>query len=276
MSKFKIICSDITTLDVSKIGEFHQIVTSPPYWRQRQYGAKNEIGSEKHPEQYVDLLCDILCRLGNHMSDTGTMFVNLGDKHRGGELLGMPWRIALEMMDRNWVLKSEVIWHKRRIMPQPIKNRFICCHEHVFMFTKVASGHVFNYEEVMEDALWGPKGRNDRRSNLGPHRYRELRESKTGGHTAPVVIRDKRLCRSVWDISTSQGDKGHSATFPVGLPEKCILAGSNPGDTVLDPFCGVGTTGIAALRNGRNFVGVDVVQTYCEQAEQNLNSLPTA
>ncbi|MCP4778879.1 MAG: site-specific DNA-methyltransferase, partial [Planctomycetaceae bacterium] len=177
-----------------------------------------------------------------------------GDKYQNGVLLGIPWRLAFALSDGGLVLKNEIIWHKRRIMPQSAKNRFTYAHETVFFFTKKPKGFTFNYEDVMEDALW----KNDRRAGKGPVKYAETREKNNNGHTCPVVIRDKRLCRNVWDFTTRKEGGRHSATYPYGLAERCILAGSNKGDTVLDPFAGTCTTGFAAEDNGREFVGVDI------------------
>lgn len=255
---------------VSELPTINCVVTSPPYYKQRRYSeSPDEIGWESTPSVYVDRLASVFAKIAKRMAPDGTLFINLGDKYLGGAMACVPQRFTVAMLDRGFVLKNDIVWHKRRIMPQSAKTRFTYAHESILFFALDAKKHVFNHEPVMEDALWGPNGHNDRRSNTGSHRYAELREAKGQGHTAPVVIRDKRLCRDVWEFTTTNSrSRQHSATFPVSIPERCILAGSNPGDTVLDPFSGSGTVGAVAASLGRDFVGVDVLPVALEPSKR--------
>lgn len=236
-----------------KIPPFDHVVTSPPYYKLRKYGGKGELGWERSEQEYIDNLVQVFTRLWEQQPAEGTLWINIGDKHDKGRLMGLPWRLVVALMPF-YTLHSDNIWHKRRIMPQSAKTRFTCDHEYVFFLSKSPKEYTFNHEAVMQKSLWA----HDRRAGKGAHRYRQKRERDGLGHTAPVVINEKRLCRTVWnDISTNQEDKNHSATFPVAIPERCILAGSNPGDTILDPFCGTCTTGVAAEKHGRKFIGID-------------------
>lgn len=247
----------------------HCVVTSPPYYKLRRYSNEpDEIGWESTPQQYVDRLADVFSRISASMEPSGTLFINVGDKYLNGSMACVPQRFTLAMLERGFLLKNNIVWHKRRIMPQSAKNRFTYAHEAILFFV-MQQTHLFNYEPVMEDSLWGPKGKNDRRSNKGVHRYAELRESKGQGHTAPVVIRDKRLCRDVWDFTTTNSrSRKHSATFPESIPERCILAGSDVGDTVLDPFSGSGTVGKVAHSLGRKFIGIDILPVASEPSKR--------
>jgi DNA modification methylase len=145
-------------------------------------------------------------------------------------------------------------------MPESAKNRFTNGDkEYVFFLTKKPSGYTFNGKAVAEAAKWS----HDRRAGKGRHIYKETRGDRA--HTAAVFIEadGTRKRRSVWTIETAQTKVGnHNATFPEELAEICIRAGSNEGDTVLDPFVGLGTSGVVAKRLGRNFVGVDVSNEY--------------
>ncbi|MDR1328464.1 MAG: site-specific DNA-methyltransferase, partial [Oscillospiraceae bacterium] len=76
--------------------------------------------------------------------------------------------------------------------------------------------------------------------------------------------------RDVWTVSTANYKGAHFATFPPQLILPCILAGSRPRGTVLDPFCGSGTTGYVALATGRQFIGIDINPEYCEMAERRV------
>ena len=236
------------------------IVTSPPYWQQRTYGGEGELGRESEPETYVETLATTLLQLSEKMPKRGTLWLNLGDKRYKGRMLGLPWKVAHRLQDLGLYLKNEIIWHKRRIMPESTKSRVTHAHEQLFFFTRRRSGYTFN--QLTEPALWA----NDRRKGKGRVSY---------GGKASVRIVEERNCRSVWDIVPSMGDGDHDAAFPVALAERCVLAGSGVGDAVLDPFAGTCTTGIAALRNGRRFVGVDVVARYLKTGKRRLNGEPS-
>ena len=108
------------------------------------------------------------------------------------------------------------------------------------------------------------------------HDSRKLAEAGSGTKNnesfdeAMAVMPEKRNKRSVWEIGTQPYSEAHFATFPEALVEPCILAGSRPGDLVLDPFCGSGTTGVVALRYRRNFVGVEINPEYVKLAEKRI------
>jgi len=268
--KAKLITGDILKV-ADRLGPIDCVVTSPPYYKQRDYGHVNQLGRERTLQGYVDNLVEVFSLIREKMPDTGTLFLNLGDKYLSGKLAGAPWRVALVLVDDGWVLKNDIIWHRNRIMPESAKNRFTNGDkEYVFFLTKKATGYTFNGDAVKEPAKWA----HDRRAGKGRHVYSESRGKSA--HTAAVVIAadGKRNRRSVWTIETSQTKLGkHSATFPEALPEICILAGSNPGDTVLDPFVGTGTCGVVALKHRRNFIGVDVSREFVQISRKRLAGL---
>jgi site-specific DNA-methyltransferase (adenine-specific) len=244
------------------------VVTSPPYFQQRDYGVDAQLGQELTIPDYVDNLVETFHSIKDHMPDTGTLFLNLGDRYKYGHQLGIPWHTVLGLMNDKWILKNDIIWMRNRIMPESTTNRFTRCHEYVFFLTLKPSKYTFNAQDVREIAKWA----HDKRAGKGRHVYCESRGAKA--HTAGVTIAadGKRNRRSVWTIETSQTKGQHSATFPLELPEICILAGSNPGDMVLDPFMGTGTTGIAALKHNRSFIGVDVSQQYIDIAADRIDN----
>lgn len=263
---YKVLKGDIREV-ASAINQVDCIVTSPPYYRQRDYRHEKQLGQEPTLQEYVDNLVSVFQLIRKQMPDTGTLFLNIGDKYKRGKLLGVPWRVALALVDAGWVLKNDVIWHRNRIMPESVKNRFTKCHEYIFFFTLKASGYTFNAKEVRESA----KCAKDKRAGKGRHVYCESRGDNA--HTSAVYISadGKRNRRSMWTIETSQTKWAkHNATFPIDIPEICILAGSNPGDVVLDPFVGTGTTGLAALKHGREFIGIDVSSEYTRISKQRI------
>ena len=263
----KIITSDILKV-AHKIKKVDCVVTSPPYYMQRDYGHPDQLGRERTVQEYVDNLVKVFSLIKEKMPDTGTLFLNMGDKYIKGHLCGAPWRTALALMDDGWVLKNDIIWHRNRIMPESAKNRFTNSDkEYVFFLTKKASKYTFNGKAVAEAAKWA----HDRRAGKGRHVYKETRGDKA--HTAAVFIEKDgtRKRRSVWTIETAQTKVGnHNATFPEELAEICIRAGSNKGDTVLDPFVGLGTCGVVASRLGRNFIGVDVSAEYVKASRKRI------
>ncbi len=269
MSSVKIITGDILKV-AKKIERVDCVVTSPPYYKQRDYGHPDQLGQERTVMEYVDNLVRVFSILREKMTDTGTLFLNLGDKYLNTELVGVPWRVALALKDDGWVLKNDVIWHRNRIMPESVKNRFTNGDkEYVFFFTKKPSKYTFNSDAVRETAKWA----HDPRAGKGRHVYKETRGDRA--HTAAVSIAKdgKRNRRSVWSIETAQTKVGnHNATFPEELARICILAGSNVGDTVLDPFVGTGTCGVVASRLGRDFIGVDVSSEYVKLSRQRIKA----
>ena len=114
------------------------VVTSPPYFQQRDYGEKSQIGNEKTPLEYVDSIVKIFAEVQRVLKPSGTCWLNLGDKYRRGNLMGMPWRVALELMDHQWLLRNEIIWHKPNAMPSSAKSRLTVDHETIFLLVKSA------------------------------------------------------------------------------------------------------------------------------------------
>lgn len=258
---FELIESNI--FDIT-LPEVQCIITSPPYFKLRDYGHDQQLGQENTVEEYVHNLVKVFNSLP--LSKTGTLFLNLGDSYIKGKLAGVPWRTAIALSDAGWYLRNEVIWHRNRVMPESAKNRFTRCHEHIFFLTKIKSKYTFNAEPVREIAKWA----NDRRAGKGRHIYKESRGKSA--HTAAVSIASdgKRHRRSVWTVETSQAVK-HHATYPVQLVEICLLAGSDPGDIILDPFSGTASTGVAALKHNRDYIGVEVSKEYNTIAKERLS-----
>lgn len=111
------------------------------------------------------------------------------------------------------------------------------------------------------------------RKELRPFGDRDGQDNGQGGRMYDpngVTMRNKR---TVWEIATQAYKEPHFATFPEKLVEPCILAGSRPGDTVLDPFAGSGTAGKVAMALGRMFVGIELNQKYAEMAERRMSGI---
>ena len=247
------------------------VVTSPPYWTLRNYQIKGQLGLEPTPEEYCVNIVNVFREVWRVLNPTGTVWLNLGDSYSRGhrttntndslrgdtpinvvrtnvtkdvkpkDLLGMPWRVAFALQKDGWYLRSDIIWSKPKIRPESVTDRPTKAHEYIFLLTK---NQKYYYDA---DAIKEP-------SNDG----------------------DKRNKRSVWEITTQTHFETHFATYPEKLVEPCILAGTKPGDTVLDPFVGSGTTCAVSQKLGRQSIGIDASAKYLELAKKRIGkvSLP--
>jgi len=274
-----IICGDAeVTLRTLPAESVNCIVTSPPYYRQRDYRSPQQIGSEESPETYIQKLVSVFRECHRVLTKEGTLWLNLGDKYEDGRLLGMPWRVAFAIQDMGWILRSDVIWHKTNAMPASIKNRPTTDHEYVFMFSKSAD-YFYNADAIREphvtftenSKMMGGRGHFGKRGGTPE-------KGKNGGNPNLHNARwDQafhplgRNKRTVWSIPLSKFPDAHFAVFPEKLVENCILAGTKPRDFVLDPFVGSGTTLAVAQKLGRHFIGIDCNEQYCALAKTRLS-----
>jgi DNA modification methylase len=253
------------------------IVTSPAYYQQRDYRSKEQHGQEQSPKRYIERLVDVLREARRVLKESGSLWLVLGDKYSQGELLGMPWRVALALKDDGWLLRSDVIWHKPNAMPSAAKNRPTTDHEYVFFFTR---SRVYFYDA---DAIREPHVTFSERSRMrGGRKHFGVRggtpeQGKNGGHANlhngrwdQAFHPQGRNKRTVWSIPLSKFREAHFAVFPEQLVENCIRATCPKDGLVLDPFLGSGTTAAVAQRLGRAYLGIDINADYCEMARRRL------
>lgn len=240
------------------------IVTSPPYYGLRDYGIAGQIGQEDSPVRYIENLALLFDCAKNALKDNGTLWVNIGDTYFNKELMGIPWRFAFAMQDWGWRLRQDIIWHKTNPLPEPVKDRCVKAHEYLFLFSK-GKQYYFDYEAirvkdkgcVSRPTFGGNKyGKDDRKEN----QYKSGKAYEATGWANR---------RSVWSTAVSSSSEAHSAPFPKELIRPCILAGTDYGDTVLDPFLGSGTTGQVCIEEGRSWIGIELNPDYAKIAERN-------
>lgn len=240
------------------------VVTSPPYYWQRDYGVEGQIGQEDSIDGYVRNIVETFAGLWRVLKDDGVVFLNLGDtyysakgrphgrddKHKERKfarkvlravdgpglglprksLIGIPWRTALALAEAGWTLRSEIIWEKRTSLPEPTaRDRPWRQHEHIFLFSKSP-------------------------------RYWFRRDGLAGEETVWHIEPDRN--------SASRGK--HYAPFPYELVRRCISAGCPADGVVLDPFAGGGTTLAVAKDMGINSIGVELNPEFCELIEHRL------
>jgi len=272
------------------------ICTSPPYFGLRDYGIEGQYGLEASPAEYVETMRALFAELRRVLADGGVLFLNLGDSYssktkcQGGtakvtlagpatgsyfdprrvdcdvpdkNLLGMPWRVAFALQDDGWILRNAIIWNKPNAMPESVTDRLSGRYEHVFLFSK-SRRYWFDLDPIREAIKFGAgSGPASGIYSVGSGRN----DSNTHGSGGFVSLNEAgRNPGDVWSINTQPFPSSHFAVMPVQLAQRCILAGCKPGGTVLDPFSGSGTTGLAAQRTGRKYVGIDLNPAYHDLA----------
>lgn len=247
-------------------GSVQTVVTSPPYWSLRDYEVAQQIGRDDGLNEYVKSIVVAFDQIRRVLADDGTVWLNIGDSYTSGnrkyrapdrknraramsvrpptpaglkpkDLIGVPWRLAFALQDAGWWLRSEVIWYKPNAHPESVRDRPTKAHETVFLLSK---NQDYFYDV---SAVKGPNGR--------------------------------RL-RTMWDINTEPrrreagGVADHPAVMPMTLALRCIQITSRPGDFVLDPYAGSGTTLLAARELARNWVGIELKPEYVELIERRV------
>lgn len=254
------------------------IVSSPPYFGHREYSGceqlnGHELGREDDPRIYVKKVVSVFGELRRVLLPDGTLWLNLGDTYRNGQMLGIPWRVALGLQDTGWLLRSEIIWHKPNAMPSSVKNRPTIAHEHIFLFAK-SSNYFYNADAIREphvtfsseSKMKGGRNHFGKRNGTPEKGKNEGNPNLHNGRWDQAFHPLGRNKRTVWNIPLGKFRGAHFAVFPERLVEYCILAGSCKGDLILDPFMGSGTTAVVAKRLDRHFLGLELVPAYAEMA----------
>ncbi len=244
------------------------IVTSPPFYGQRDYGVDGQIGLEEHPQQFLNNLVETFNLCWDVLSDTGSLWVNLGDTYWNGkgttkridekqsarsfgrrpqdgpgdgkwarpkQLLLLPHRFAIAMQEQGWLVRNDNVWVKPNPTPDPVRDRCSASHEYVFHFTK-ERWYYFNQVQV-------------------------CRTAATGSKMPPL---------DTWTFQQVRGSKPHKASFHEELVRIPVLATTPPDGIVLDPFNGSGTTTAFAVRCGFRSIGIDLNKDYCDYAAESL------
>ena len=287
-------------------GKARMCVTSPPYYGLRNYGnEENQIGQEQSPEEYIDNLVKVFREVRNVLTDDGTCWVNIGDSYynyrpgrgqglvkqtvsntrqdlpdvcprRGNkldglkekDLIGIPWMLAFALRADGWYLRQDIIWHKPNPMPESVKDRCTKAHEYIFLLSKNRK-YYYDHEAIKEQAVGERWGGN---TPINMNNTKDTNNQFSGLTRPRKMVYDKRNKRSVWKVVTKPYKGAHFAVFPEELIEPCILAGSEKGDVVLDPFMGSGTTAIVAKTLGRNYIGCELHEDYGKLIKKRLNS----
>lgn len=252
----------------------HCVVTSPPYWGLRDYGAAGQIGLEQSPEDYVSRLVAVFSEVRRVLRGDGVLWLNLGDSYAAGgkggggsfmaerrdaawqhrseingwrsapegykakDLVGIPWMVAFALRADGWYLRSETIWHKPNPMPESVTDRPTKAHEHVFLLSK--SPRYF-YDAVAIREPYAPSSRPDEIYTGMATKAYEGTKAQNPSDTKRRVLESMRRNggsskRDVWTVATAPFHGAHFAVFPPKLVEPMILAGTSSGGCC--PKCG--------------------------------------
>ena len=204
-------------------------------------------------------------------------------------LIQIPSRFSIEMCNRGWILRNTIIWHKPNCMPSSVKDRFTVDFEYVFFFVKnkkywfetqyephltqenrpdvIVRNREYNYDSKLNTL------RKHRKDNTLPERHKAFLGNAPQGFDGKPMGYGKqgRNKRTVWKINTKPFKEAHFAVFPEELVETPIKAGCPKGGTVLDCFCGSGTSGVVAQRQEKDFIGIELNPEYIEIAKKRLD-----
>jgi DNA modification methylase len=222
------------------------------------------------------------------------------------DLVGIPWRVAFDLQADGWYLRSEITWCKKAPMPESVADRPTSATEKIFLLTKsddyyydadavrnppseemlkqVAEGYNGEATKLFEDV--GVQNASDvkrriienARKRIDKQRGHSRRHAGFNDRWDHLTKSEQMACgsnmRNYWVIGPEPYAQAHFATFPTEIPRRCILAGSKPGDTILDPFGGSGTTGMVSLELGRNTILIELNPKYVNLIEQRTNITP--
>jgi DNA modification methylase len=315
--------------DPNEKEKYRTIVTSPPYYGHRHYGEHaGELGQEKTPEQFIKNLADIFTTCRELLTDDGSLWIVIGDTRRNMHKLMVPHKLALELVNRGYTFREDIIWYKKNNIASSARENFSQAYEYILFLSKNEKSYA-NLDEIRVKGNEAREGRNktppehliqrkpinmDRQkiarleaiihnakpttpfSNLpstseisraygyDPEKYCPTCYRKFKRHATRKRVGDHKhypifaVCNpagknpgNVWEISTkAHYGNEHFAIFPEDLVARIISFASRPGDWVLDPFMGRGTTGIVCALTGRNFAGIDLYPENKKTTERNI------
>lgn len=240
------------------------IVTSPPYADQRT----TTYGGIK-PEKYVSWFMPKANELQRILSPKGSFILNIKERVVNGERHTYVIELILEMRKHGWLWTEEYMWHKKNSHPGKWPNRFRDSWERLLHFTKQKNFNMYQNEVMVPVGDWA-ESRLKNLSETDRKRDNSRVGSGFGKKIENWVGRDLVYPSNVLHMATECYNQQHSAVFPVALPEWFIRLFTKPGDLVLDPFNGSGTTCVAAKLLDRDYLGIDLNQEYCELAVKRL------
>ena len=258
-------------------------LSSPPFWSMRSYLPHDhprkdlEIGREETVQEYIETLVTVFREVSRVLMNDGTLWLNMGDTYADkkpkaraagvkiGDLIGLPWRLAFALQADGWYVRSDTIWNKPNPLPEGgVTNRPTKAHEYLFLLTR-KQRYFYDADAIREPvtSTGGASFGKQRHSTEGTGA--QSRRLKSAAERNHPLGKNKR---SVWTVPVRSFHGAHFAVFPANLIKPCILAGCPPGQSVLDPFAGSGTTGVVAEELGRNAILIELNPVYVEMQKE--------
>lgn len=263
------------TLKTIACGSVQCCVTSPPYFGLRDYGHAQQIGREKTTDEYVAELADVFREVRRVLRADGTLWLNIGDTFGPGkQLLLLPARVALALQADGWILRQQIVWAKPSPMPEQVKDRPSSAWEPVFLLAK-SKAYFYDQDAIREPAVTTPQQAKTKWKGRREFRDKGQQTGVYHGGGKPFNSDPNPLgrnARNVWAIPPTYYKGAHDAIMPTALAERCIKAGTRPGDMVLDPFGGSGTTAIAATKLGRDTILCELNEDHARTAETRIGA----
>ena len=269
-TKANVILGDcLEVLKTMPNGSVDLVVTSPPYADQRKatYGG---VGPDKYAEWFLPITQELL----RVMRPTGTFVLNIKEKVVNGERHTYVMELIMGMKKQGWLWTEEFIWHKKNCYPGKWPNRFRDSWERLLQFNKQKDFNMYQKEVMVPMGDWA-KTRLKNLSETDKTRDNSRVGSGFGKNVSKWVGRDMAYPTNVLMMATESSNKQHSAVFPKELPTWFIKLFTKPGDVVLDPFLGSGTTSIAAFALDRTSIGIEIKEEYYKLAIKNIREQTT-
>ena len=231
------------------------IVTTPPYWRRRSQGTESITATSK--EEFVDELLQAMAQAWRVLKPQGSLWLNMGDDTTDGFVQGIPWRVLLQMIDRQgWQLVNEVVWNKTTTSPQGSQDHLRKVHE--FMFHLVKSDDFYYNDEELR------------------HTYALIMRNETKGRGKPTKGKQHQglIPSDVWTIGVQRSGIAHYCVAPDTLYRLPMVATCPRDGIVLDPYCGTGTACKIAYEMNLRSIGIDINGDYIKQARATTEAKP--
>ena len=246
-------------------GSVDFVMTSPPYADNRK-STYQGVPMDQYVEWFTPYTEEIL----RSLKPDGSFILNIKERSTNGECHTYVLELILEMRRQGWYWIEEYIWHKKNCYPGKWPNRFRDAWERCLHFSKAKKFRMYQEEVMVPIGDWADS-RLRHLSETDQDRDESRVGSGFGKNVSNWLDRDFVYPTNVLHMATESSNRGHSASFPIGLPTWFIELFTRPGDLVLDPFIGSGTTAVAAIRLGRHYLGAELNREYYQLADEAIS-----